>query len=111
MLTGRVAIVHAPDGNAAFPDGTDKLAGSTGEDSTPSALRVGTQASIKVGAQAIRVSFRSAGGATGQVATDSMLLNAYERFDWEVRSNSTYVYVQSSDATTAYTAWVWQSGC
>jgi hypothetical protein len=107
--TDDASDMRGPVGGGTYPLGPDRLAGTTGEDSTPTKLRVGVMATILVGAQPIRFSLRGALEGTTQVATTDPLLPAFGRYDWVVASDTCVVYVESSDATTAYECWVWQS--
>lgn len=110
-LTGRVAIVTGPKYGGSFPEQPVLLAGTTGEASNSTKLTPGTQARLLVGAQAIRFTLRGTLSAASQVSATHPLLAANSHHDWEVETGSEVVYVQSSDGSTAYQAWVWQAGC
>lgn len=100
----------APVGGGTAPNAEQLLSG-TGTTESNNSTVLGTQrmATLKVGNASIRVSFRAATGAADQVALDSMLLQAGERFDWYVMPDTCVVYAQAGDAVSAYQAWVWNS--
>ena len=105
----QAAEMRAPSGSGA-PTKDDRLAGTTGEDHNTVKLTPGEMATILVGAQAIRFEFAGATGLTNQVSSTSKLLPANGRFDWLVVEDvDDVIYIESSDASTAYEAWVWTS--
>jgi hypothetical protein len=107
----KASTMYGPQGGGTFPTGSayDRLAGTTGEDSTPAKLTVGRMATILVGAQAVRFNLRGTLGTATAVATTDPIIPAYGRFDWAVQPDTSVVYVESADATTAYEAWVFHS--
>ncbi len=93
------------------PTSTQYLTGTgTVEAHNTVALDSGVYATIKVGEEAIRVTFRGAVGESARVATTDLILGAFERFDWVVRPGQTsVVYAQAADGAALYEAWVWSS--
>lgn len=106
----KAAYPTAPQGGVAFPLGPDRLAGTgTTEDHNTTALNVGQFATLMVGDTAVRVSFRSATGGSGQVATTDMIIAANKDFPWLVFDATKVVYIEAADGSSAYEAWLWQS--
>lgn len=102
--------MRAPSSVTTAPSLIDRLAGTTGEDSTAANfLPINSFATVKNGAQAIRITFSGTAGLSNQVASTDLLLEANGRFDWFVEKDTAVVYVQSSDGSTAYECWVWAS--
>jgi hypothetical protein len=100
----------APLTDGAWPRQEERLAGTgTTEDSNTAALANGARASLTVGAAALRVSFRSTGGAATQVAVTAHIIPAYTTYSWLVENGSRFVYAEAADGVAAYEAWVWTS--
>jgi hypothetical protein len=108
-VTKSSALV-APIGGGSAPEAEQRIANTgTTEANNSTALRIGEFATLKNGANAIRVSFRSATGVSTAVATTSLLLGPYERFDWYVKYETQFVYAEAGDGASAYECWVWHS--
>ena len=90
---------------------TDKLLAGTGttEDVNDTALTVGAQATLQVGAGSVRVTWDNDSAGASKVGTTDLLLPAGGRFDWTVETHTRYVHVEAGDGSSAYEAWVWQS--
>lgn len=106
-----VAIVRAPDSGGSVPRKGQRINGTgTTEATHTTALKEGQQASLFVGDKAVRAAFRSASGlADGVVTTASIPLGPYARFDWDVSSTDTFVYLEAYDGSSAYEGVVYQS--
>ena len=86
--------------------GYDRLTGTTASDATSTALATGKFATLKVGSQAVNVRWGSS--APTAIGTD-IEYQAGDTVHWYVEPDTTFVAAISSDATTAYEVWVWQS--
>lgn len=103
-------VMNGPVGGGSFPRAYDRLANTgTTEDSNAAKLPEGAMATILVGAAAVRFSLRATLAAATQVATTDPIIPAYGRFDWTVTPDTTVIYVEAADGSSAYEAWVWSS--
>lgn len=66
----------------------------------------GRNATLKVGASAVRVVFTGEVGAAAQVGATDLLFEANARYDWMVTDADCVVYCEG---TAAHESWVWPS--
>ena len=104
------ADMRAPSG-ASAPTLWQRLAGTgTTGDANVVALTVDAEATLLVGAVAVRFAFAdSEAAAITAASTTSPILPAYGRLDWVVSSRDTFVAVEAADGAAAFEAHVWTS--
>ena len=104
------AKLLAPTGGGTAPRAPQTLSGTgTTEDHNATKLTNNAYGTMKVGATAVRASFRSATGGSTQVATTDIRFEANALVHWWVTDSETVVYVEAADGASAYEAWVWTS--
>lgn len=110
MYINELSMVRAPSDDDVVPAQGQLLANTgTTESHNATALTAGSQGTLQVGENAVRVSFRQNGGGAAQVATTSMRVAGGTSVNWLVTDMDKYVYVEAADGASAYEAWVWNS--
>lgn len=108
--TEDACTIYAPIGGGSAPRAEQRISGTgTTEANSATALTLGAKATLMNGANSIRVSFRAATGVATAVATTSLLIGSYGRFDWDVTDETDFVYVEAGDGASTFECWIWTS--